>query len=292
LPAPSVADPPAKRRSGKAEHVAVLTPVKNARDALPRYLELLETLDGGGRELSIAFLEGDSTDGSHQALALALPSLAGRFLRAELHRRHEGLQFEGPRWTPALQRRRRAVIARARNALIDQALGDADWALWLDADLIDYPPDLLTRLIGAERPIVVPHCVTPDGAPFDLNTFLFDPGLFDPAQGGRDDPAHLADGLFQPPRGAGRLYLDAVADQALARVDSVGGTALLVRADLHRGGLRFPEEPYRGYIETEGLAMMAKDRGVDCWALPGLRIVHPAGGPDPAQPRPAETVPE
>jgi hypothetical protein len=47
-----------------------------------------------------------------------------------------------------------------------------------------------------------------------------------------------------------------------------------VRADLHREGLNFPPYSYRGYIETEGLAMMARDMGVASWALPQLRIVH------------------
>jgi peptide chain release factor subunit 1 len=29
-----------------------------------------------------------------------------------------------------------------------------------------------------------------------------------------------------------------------------------------------------GGIETEGLAMMAKDMGVECWGLPDLEILH------------------
>jgi len=48
----------------------------------------------------------------------------------------------------------------------------------------------------------------------------------------------------------------------------------LVRADLHREGLRFPSSPDRGYLETEGLAVMAKDMGITCHGLPGLRIMH------------------
>ena len=48
----------------------------------------------------------------------------------------------------------------------------------------------------------------------------------------------------------------------------------VVRADLHRQGLVFPSYSHRGYIETEGLAAMAHDMGVQCWGMPGLRIVH------------------
>ena len=61
---------------------------------------------------------------------------------------------------------------------------------------------------------------------------------------------------------------------AAVPVDGVGGTALLIKADLHREGLVFQAYSHRGYIETEGLAMMARDMGVQCWGLPKLRIVH------------------
>jgi hypothetical protein len=65
---------------------------------------------------------------------------------------------------------------------------------------------------------------------------------------------------------------------------------LLVRADRHRDGLIFPPffygafygarsrwvrdpHPLRGThvgeIETEGLAIMAKDMGIECWGFPG-----------------------
>jgi hypothetical protein len=91
-----------------------------------------------------------------------------------------------------------------------------------------------------------------------------------------EDPRYLLDGLFQPPRGQSRLYTDALREEPLAPIDSVGGTALLVNADLHREGLIFPPFGYRGYIETEGLAMMAKDMGVTSFALPGLSITHAA----------------
>ena len=65
----------------------------------------------------------------------------------------------------------------------------------------------------------------------------------------------------------------------LLRVDSVGGTALLIRADLHRDGLVFPSYPYQQLIETEGLAAMARDMGTACWALPRLEVVHPHHAP-------------
>ncbi|HYH23441.1 MAG TPA: glycosyltransferase [Azospirillum sp.] len=252
-----------------AERVLVLTPVKDAVAHLPRYLDLLGRLDHDPSRLSLGFLEGDSRDGTHDWLAARLPELQRRYRRVTLLRHDHGFRPDGPRWAPAIQRRRREVLARARNRLLSGALGDEDWVLWLDADLVDYPPDLLARLLTAGRDIVVPHCVLPDGRTFDLNSFRLDG-----TEVGEEDPCHLVDGILQPPRGVGRRYLDAFAGEEIVPLDGVGGTALLIRADLHREGLCFPPYSHRGYIETEGLAMMARDMGVTAWGLPDLRIVH------------------
>ena len=138
---------------------------------------------------------------------------------------------------------------------------------WAEPDL-DHAARLM-RAVAAGKDIVVPRCTLADGRDYDLNSFRFDP-----ARGPAENPRHLVDGIYQPPRGYGRAYLGDIAGEPLAPIDSVGGTALLIRADLHREGLNFPAFSHRGYIGTEGLAMMAKDMGYKCWALPDLRIVH------------------
>jgi hypothetical protein len=247
--------------------ILILTPIKDARRHLPRYFELAKRLETGGAPLSIALLEGDSVDGTYEALQQQLPACRDRFARVLLLQRHDGFEIRGPRWTPGIQRARRATIARARNRLLAEALGEAEWALWLDADVVDYPADLFMRMAGTGKDIVAAHCIGRSGRTFDYNTFVFD-------STGQDDPAYLVDGLFQPPVGAGRKYLGDFADRTLVRVDGVGGSALLVRGQLHRDGLNFPAFSYRGYIETEGLAMMARDMGYECWATPQLRVTH------------------
>lgn len=250
--------------------VLILTPVKNAEVHLPRYFALLERLEYDPALLSAGFLESDSSDNSFAMLRAWAKGDGQRLRRLQVTKHDFGYQLRGRRWDPVVQRQRREILARSRNRLLT-ALDDEDWVLWLDADLVDYPSDLLTRLLGAGKDIVVPHSVFPNGQIFDLNSFRIDP-----SRGGMEDPRYLLDGLFQPPRGEGRLYTDALRDEPLAPVDSVGGAALLVRADLHREGLIFPPFGYRGYIETEGLAMMAKDMGVTPFALPELSITHAA----------------
>jgi len=144
------------------------------------------------------------------------------------------------------------------------ALRDEDWVLWLDADVIEYPPNIIEQLTSLDRDIVQPNCVCEYGqTSFDLNAWT--------------------DG--------GRKHLSDLRGQGIVRLQSVGGTMLLVRADRHRDGLVFPPffyggrsrwvrdpHPLRGShvgeIETEGLAIMAKDMGIECWGLPDLEIRH------------------
>jgi hypothetical protein len=115
------------------------------------------------------------------------------------------------------------------------------------------------------------HCLSArTGETFDLNTFVLKPGAER-----LDWSRWLVDGLLQPPKGYGRLYLSDLRDRELVEVDGVGGTMLLVRAELHREGLVFPAAPWRGLIETEVLAAMARDMGVASWGLPNLEVFHP-----------------
>ncbi|MDX3229813.1 glycosyltransferase [Streptomyces sp. ME19-01-6] len=280
--APSARVPHARRpapvdvRADAEEHppLLILTPVKDAAAFLPRYLDNLRALDYPRGAVSVGLLEGDSRDGTWQALRDALPALEADFRRVTLVRRHFGLRLTGPRWAPEVQRQRRSALAMARNHLLSCALADERWVLWLDVDVTDHPADLVQRLLGAREEIVVPHCVTEPGGPsFDLNTFVLHP---DAAT--LDWDRWLWDGILQPPKGFGRSYLDELRGHERVRVDAVGGTALLVHADLHRDGLVFPAVPHRHLIETEGLAALAQDMGVACWALPTVEVVHPPLG--------------
>jgi hypothetical protein len=83
--------------------------------------------------------------------------------------------------------------------------------------------------------------------------------------------------LTKAPKDVVWLEEDGVEDRGVltaVRLDGVGGAALLAHAELFRHGLVFPPFPYRGRIETEGLAMMAMDMGVLSWGLPFLEVQH------------------
>jgi hypothetical protein len=74
------------------------------------------------------------------------------------------------RWAPAYQLTRRTILARAPNQLLFRALDEEGWVLWLDVDMIDYPSDLIERMLAVGLDIVHPHCVlAPAGPTFDRN---------------------------------------------------------------------------------------------------------------------------
>ncbi len=258
-----------RRPAGATPHVLLLTPLKNAARFLPRYFELACALEHPRERLSLAFLEGDSDDGTRDLLRELVARHAHAFARVEILHRDFGLRLAGERSAADVQYVRRSVIAKCRNALFHAAHRDEEQVLWIDADLVDYPPDVLTRLLDADRQIVVPHCVhAPGGESFDLNSFRFTPGARNASW------AHMLDGIAQPPRGVGRQYLQELRGNTLVELDGVGGTMLLVDAAVHRAGILFPDYSYRGFIETEGFAMMARDRGIRCWGIPDLEVMH------------------
>ena len=252
-------------RRGLVAKVLILTPVKNATPFLSGYFDRLNKLTYDKQQLSVGLLESDSNDGTYEELSRLAETNADRFRRLKVFKRDYGFAIPPhlERWEPSMQLARRNILARSRNQLLFRMLDDEDWVLWLDVDVIRYQADIVEHLLSYKLDILHPDCVRePGGKSFDLNAWKND---------GRQNMHDL--------RGTGRPV----------RIDSVGGTMLLVSADLHRDGLIFPPFRYgvespvvrschpiwgKGEIETEGLAAMAHDMGQQCWGLPDLQIVH------------------
>ncbi len=55
-------------------------------------------------------------------------------------------------------------------------------------------------------------------------------------------------------------------------LDGVGGTALMVKAEVHRDGAMFPPFPFYHLVETEGFAKMARRLGWESWGLPNYFV--------------------
>jgi UDP:flavonoid glycosyltransferase YjiC (YdhE family)/mannosyltransferase OCH1-like enzyme len=261
----------ANLRKTCSDRVLLLIPAKNVQPWLPTLWTNLHALSYPHECLSVAFLESDSVDGTYALLQHQLPSLRQTFQRAELFKRDFHYQSLQPRWSQGEQYRRRSILARSRNHLLVSALRDENWVLWIDADVARWPADITQQLLAAGKDIVVPNCLTLGShMTFDYNTFKLHPDA-----DRIDWTPYLVDGILQPPKGLGRLYLSDLREHDCVEVDAVGATMLLVRADLHREGLVFPPFSYKSHIESEGLAFMARDMGYRCWGMPNLEIFHP-----------------
>lgn len=257
-----------------AETVAVLIPVRDAAPFLDRCFELLRGLDHPAEQIRLVFCEGDSCDDTAARLRTLAQAHAGRFRDIRLLTLNGGVPVaRATRWTPGLQYARRAHLARVRNHLIDHGLdAQDDWALWVDADVCDYAPDTLRRLLDARHKVVTPDCVREwDGPSFDLNAFLEDRKPGESAY-----YKHVRGGLYMPPKGVARRYLHDLRFLDRVPLSSVGGTMLLVHAAVHRAGLRFPDIPYDDLLETEGFGRSCQDFGVQPYGLPNLQIRHVA----------------
>ncbi|WP_114966517.1 glycosyltransferase [Alkalilacustris brevis] len=255
-----------------AENVAVMIPVRDAAPFLDRCFELLRSLDHPPEKLKLVFCEGDSRDDTATRLKDLAQTHAGHFRDICLTTLNGGAPLKrSRRWKPRLQYARRAHLARVRNHLLDYGLdAQDDWVLWIDADVCDYAPATLRRLLDARCKVVTPDCVQEwDGPSFDLNAFLEDRKPVPSAY-----YKHVRGGLYMPPKGLARRYLHDLRFLDRVPLSSVGGTMLLVHAAVHRAGLRFPEIPYDDLLETEGFGRACRDLGVQPWGLSNLQIRH------------------
>ena len=191
-------------------------------------------------------------------------------------------QNEKDRHALAAQKLRRAAMARARNSLVFTTLGtETSWVLWLDADIIETPPTLIQDLASHDKAVIVPNCFQrylKNGKPavraYDFNSWQdSEKALEMAAKMGNDDV--IFEGYAEM-----ATYRTLMAYQRVegadtrqeVALDGVGGTALLVKAEVHRDGAMFPPFAFYNLIETEGFAKMARRLGYKLFGLPNYLV--------------------
>ncbi|XXQ32747.1 Glycosyltransferase 2-like domain-containing protein [Plasmodiophora brassicae] len=263
--------------------VLVLTPMKDSEKDLLRYFALLDRLTYPKHLMSLGILEGDSTDATFAKLMDILAKLhADRayrrvtLIKKNMQNGNRALNGH-ERHSYDRQGQRRSTQAKCRNHLQRTALRDEDVILWLDSDLKQYPADLIETMLATGARIAAANCIQPSGKCYDRNNW-------------RETASSLvvksqlsADALlFEGYNSKMRTYRESLCDiddadvGDLVALDGVGGTALMVEADLVREGLFFPTFPYKHAIETEGIAQVAKSMGVEVVGLRTLKVFHEA----------------
>ncbi|KAF9335609.1 hypothetical protein BG006_011122 [Podila minutissima] len=177
-----------------------------------------------------------------------------------------------------IQRDRRRLIARLRNYLLYSTLRDEDSVLWIDSDMIRVPNDLLRRMIDSGKDIITTATrIGSDGSFIDFNAWV----------GERIKPngyeqAVIEQGGIFVPRPLSVKYTHQL-EEEFGQLDSVGGTVLFVRGEVHREGAAFTTNyvigagwKHEGYdgIESEGLCYVAGFLGYKCWGMPHAIAEH------------------
>ncbi|KAJ6178641.1 Anp1 [Penicillium mononematosum] len=196
-------------------------------------------------------------------------------------------QDEKARHAMAAQKERRESMSRARNSLVFTTLGPGtSWVLWLDSDIVETPATLIQDLTGFDQPVIVPNCFQRyydsskkkwDVRPYDYNSWVDSQTAQNLAANMGPDEI-LLEGYAEMP--TYRTLMAHLPDmkkldpKKMLALDGVGGTALLVKADVHRDGAMFPAFPFFHLVETEGFAKMARRLGYEVIGLPDYFVYH------------------
>lgn len=198
-------------------------------------------------------------------------------------------QDEKDRHALSAQKRRRSLMSMARNSLLFTTIGpETAWVLWLDSDIVESPSTLIQDMAKHDKDIIVANCyqryVDPKkGAsirPYDFNSWQDSDKAKEIAAGMGDDEI-IVEGYAEI--ATYRALMAYMYDKDSPKpkdphievpLDGVGGTSLLVKADVHRDGAMFPPFAFYHLIETEGFAQMAKRLGYQPWGLPNYLVYH------------------
>jgi len=243
------------------DNVLIATPVKDCSPWLDKYFENLYNLSYPHSSITLALLESDSSDDCYHKLLSRMDEAASKFRKVILIKKDFDFKLKyQDRHRDDIQMERRRVQAYSRNLLLYSSLQDEKWVAWLDLDIIEFPNDLLQRTISKDKDILTVNCLrfNEEGklVNYDLNT--------------RDKYERNLEEIRLNQIIEGKL-------EEVVEVRIVGGTYLLVRADVHRMGIMFPYFVVNGCIETEGFALIAASSGIKSYGMPYLKILHYSG---------------
>lgn len=271
------------------EKVLILTPLARF---YPEYWANLLSLSYPHEHISLGYITPKTKEGN--AATVALQEAIKETQSGPVEQRFQSITILRQDFEPPLnsqdekerhkmenQKVRRASMAQARNSLLFTTIGPStSWVLWLDGDVIETPPTLIQDLASHDKSVIAPSCMqrfTNDDGEEDIRAYDFN------AWRDSDVAQELASKM-----GPEEVLLEGYAEMATYRtlmtklaktgagrderrlmpLDGVGGTALMVKAEVHRDGAMFPPFPFYHLIETEGFAKMAQRLGFDVWGLP------------------------
>ncbi|KFH72692.1 hypothetical protein MVEG_02981 [Podila verticillata NRRL 6337] len=243
------------------------------------FLSLVRGFDYPMSNIRIGVLASDEKE--FDAITKYVQQLPATDLYPRTHvilRKKDANITRGERKGDNVQRDRRRLLARLRNFLLYSTLRDEDSVLWIDSDMVKIPSDLLLRMIDSGKDIITTATkFGPTGGFYDLNAWVGE--RITPSA--EEQKVIEQGGLFVP-RPKAVKYTHEL-QQEFGPLDSVGGTVLFVRGEIHREGVAFTTNyvigtgwKHEGYdgIESEGLCYVAGFLGYKCWGMPRAIAEH------------------
>lgn len=273
------------------EKVLILTPMSTF---YPEYWQNLVNLDYPHELIDVGFIVPNNGHGD-KALESLVPKIkqnqadAKKAFRTVNVLRQDTPSPEGfteqERHEMAAQKDRRSKQSLARNSLLFTTMGpDHSWVLWIDADIVETPKTLIQDMVKHDKDVLVANCYQrfkndegkDDIRPYDYNSWIDSDRAKEIAKGMGPDEI-LLEGYAEIATYRtlmAKLYSSKGRVDEVIELDGVGGTALMVRADVHRDGAMFPPFPFYHLIETEGFAKMAQRLNYKVWGLPNYLVYH------------------
>ncbi|CCH41146.1 hypothetical protein BN7_683 [Wickerhamomyces ciferrii] len=191
-----------------------------------------------------------------------------------------------------VQKERRRTISKSRNFLVNNAIEDEAYTLFLDSDMVKVPTDMIKTFLNTDKDVIVPRIAKGTTIEnYDFNSWRGtrikptkeqedlldkDPNfVFVPKP---DQADHMHDLAHKT-----QEYNHKGEESFIVELDSVGGAVLFLKSEIFKQGIMFPtnyiigttwdREGYDG-IETEGLCYQANIIGYHCWGMPNYVAYH------------------
>ncbi|KAG0023485.1 hypothetical protein BGZ81_008098 [Podila clonocystis] len=271
--------------SGK-QTVLVLTLVQNHKSwgkgrSFSDFMSIVQGFDYPMSNINLGVLASDEKE--FEAIAKYIKQIPGDkknffpHISVILREKDAGVSRENRKDEDA-QRDRRRLIARMRNYLLYSTLRDEDSILWIDSDMIRIPNDLLRRMIDSGKDVITTATrIGSNGGFYDLNAWVGER-----IKPNAEEQATIEKGGIFVPQPKSVKFTHELEGE-FGELDSVGGTVLFVRGEVHREGVAFTTNyvigagwKYEGYdgIESEGLCYVAGFLGYKCWGMPHAIAEH------------------
>ncbi|KAI1292402.1 hypothetical protein EDD11_008790 [Mortierella claussenii] len=269
----------------KKQTVLVLTLVRDRESwgsdrSFSDFLSIVQGFDYPMSNINLGILTSDKKE--FKAITNYIKQLPGdknpfRQIHVILREKDIGIS-RGDRKDENVQKDRRRLIARLRNYLLYTTMRDEDSVLWIDSDMVHVPNDLLGRMVDSGKDVITTATRSGSSGDFiDLNAWVGE--RIKPSA---EEQATIEQGgIFVP--GPKSVMFTHELQGEFEELDSVGGTVLFVRGEVHREGVAFTTNyvigagwKYEGYdgIESEGLCYVAGFLGYKCWGMPHAIAEH------------------